>query len=77
LFKELPDVGKTRREIETEQHKRYAIYGLTRNPFPLGGNFPEGYLNYTCLEDGQQKEIEDFLFSTFHRGEFNGIEVNP
>lgn len=75
LFKELPDVGKTRHEIETEQRKRYAVYGLTRNPFPLGGNFPEGYLNYTCLEDGQRKEIEDFLFSTFHRGEFNGMLI--
>jgi hypothetical protein len=75
LFKELPDVGKTRREIETEQRKRYAVYGLARNPFPLGGNFPEGYLDYTYLEDRQREQIEDFLFSTFYRGEFNGLLI--
>jgi len=75
LFKELPDVGKTRLEIGTEQRERYAVYGLTRNPFPLGGNFPEGYLEYTYLGDRQQEQIEDFLFSTFHRGEFNGLLI--
>jgi energy-coupling factor transporter ATP-binding protein EcfA2 len=75
LFKELPDVGGTRREAEAKQRERYTIYGLVRNPFPLGGNFPEGYLDYTYLEASQQEEIEDFLFSTFNRGEFNGMLI--
>jgi hypothetical protein len=75
MFKELPEVESTRREIESRQRERYAVYGLTRNPFPLGGNFPEGYLKYTHLEDRQRAQIEDFLLSTFVRGEFNGLLI--
>ncbi len=75
LFKELPDIDKTRRQIEMDQRQRYAPYGLIKNPFPLGGSFPEGYLRYTYLDQKQERQIADFLFSTFHRGEFNGLLI--
>ena len=75
LFKELPRIDTTRCEIESKQRERYAVYGLTRNPFPLGGNFPEGYLKYTYIEERQRSQIEDFLLSTFVRGEFNGLLI--
>lgn len=75
VLKELPDIEKTRSQIEERQRERYAPYGLVKNPFPLGGNFPEGYLQYTYLDERHQAKIEDFLLSTFIRGEFNGMLV--
>jgi hypothetical protein len=75
LIKPLPNIELTRSEIEEEQRRRYANYGLQRNPFPLGGNFPEGYLQYTYLEDRHKGKIEDFLLTTFVRGEFNGMLI--
>ncbi len=73
LFKELdPQKAKL---LQSRQKERYAPYGLTKNPFPLGGNFPEGYLQYTHLENIQERQLEDFLFSTFYRGEFNGLLI--
>lgn len=74
LFKEL-DSQKVKLQMQSRQKERYAPYGLTKNPFPLGGNFPEGYLQYTHLEDIQERQLEDFLFSTFYRGEFNGLLI--
>ena len=54
---------------------RYTPLGLSKNPFPLGGNFPEGYLQYTFMEEFQEKQLEDFLLTTFIRGEFNGLLI--
>lgn len=75
LFRELQDADKIRRGIEERQRERYATYGLLRNPFPLGGNFPAGYLEYTYLGGRQKADIQDFLASTFERSEFNGLLV--
>lgn len=54
---------------------RYKKYGLTKNPFPLGGNFPKGYLQYTYLTENEILKIRNFLISTFEREEFNGMIV--
>lgn len=74
LFREL-DPQKIKLQMQSKQKERYAPYGLTKNPFPLGGNFPEGYLQYTYLEEFQERQLEDFLLSTFYRGEFNGLLI--
>jgi hypothetical protein len=55
--------------------QRYFKYKLKRNPFPLGGNYPEGYLTYTYLGEPNRNRIGDFLISTFMREEFNGLLI--
>lgn len=55
--------------------ERYHRYGLTENPFPLGGNYPEAYLPYTYYDNEKEQKIRDFLISTFVREEFNGLLV--
>jgi len=75
LIRELPEIKKSREELEARQRERYTVYGLAKNPFPLGGNFPEGYVQYTYLEERHHEQVEDFLFSTFFRGEFNGMLI--
>lgn len=74
IFRELP-IDQVISQIENEQRTRYAGYALKRNPFPLGGNFPEGYLRYTYLEERQRALLDDFLVTTFIRGEFNGLLI--
>lgn len=61
----------SRKKIE----ERYKKYGLSKNPFPLAGNFPEGYLQYTYLDPTDIVKLEDFLRSTFEREEFNGLII--
>lgn len=58
-----------------EHIKRYYPYQLRKNPFPLGGNYPDAYLNYTYLSSSKEGVIKDFLYSTFVRQEFNGLLV--
>lgn len=76
LFREFtPEQIDKLKELRSEHRKQYSAYGLTENPFPLGGNFPEGYLQYTLLTEDQEKEIERFLVSTFFRQEFQGLLI--
>jgi hypothetical protein len=63
-------------EIQLREHtERYHPYCLSFNPFPLGGNYPESYLPYTHLNPTNEARINDFLFSTFMREEFNGLLI--
>src|SRR5262249_45840962 len=58
------------------QHtERYHKFQLEKNPFPLGGNYPDAYLDYTYYNDAKRDRIRDFLVSTFVREEFNGLIV--
>jgi len=75
LFRELPNIAATRDEMKRAREIRYAPFGLQSNPFPLGGNYPEGYLDYTYLEEAHKRRIADFLFTTFERSEFNGLLI--
>lgn len=61
---------------QLQQHReRYYSYELEKNPFPLGGNYPEAYLPYTHIDHVKEDRIRDFLASTFVREEFNGLLV--
>lgn len=74
-FRNLPEINNTREQIQLRNRKKYEKMFLARNPFPLGGNFPEGYIDYTYLEENQRRTIDDFLLHTFDRGEFNGMLI--
>jgi energy-coupling factor transporter ATP-binding protein EcfA2 len=73
IFRELPlDDGDDKLYLE-EVASSHAPYGLITNPFPLGGNFPEGYLDYTYIKPFDLRKIQSFLIKTFVRQEFNGL----
>jgi type II secretory pathway predicted ATPase ExeA len=77
-FKFQPRTDEERAEFEklyTEHTARYHPYHLEKNPFPLGGNYPESYLPYTYINDFNNNRISDFLVSTFMNQEFNGLLV--